>query len=94
MSKRAEDREGVEYGAEAPTVEVTVYRHGELIHRELCESEEAAADVMERWSDEVGVECFLDDLAVHHREGQILEPSAGESDRGEAYPRAEEAERS
>lgn len=70
----ADDREGVAYGGEAPTVEVTVYRAGELVHRELCESAEAAADVVDTWSEVEGVECVVDDLATKHRPGQILEP--------------------
>jgi hypothetical protein len=72
--EHAEDREGVEYGDEAPTVEVVVYRDGAEIHREACESEAAAADVVERWREVEGVECVIDDLATHHRAGQILEP--------------------
>jgi hypothetical protein len=71
---RADDREGVEYGGEAPTVEVTVYRDGTLVHRELCESAEAAADVVEIWSEVDGVECTIDDLGTEHHAGQILEP--------------------
>ncbi len=92
MGPPAEDREGVEYGGEAPTVEVTVYRHGELVHRELCESAEVAADVVERWGELDGVECFVDDLAVRHRPGQILEPESEESFPDDAYPRPETRE--
>jgi len=78
VGEQAEDREGVEYGAEAPTVEVVVYQHGRRIHRELCESAEAAADVAERWGELDGTECFVEDLAVTHRPGQILEPEVEE----------------
>jgi len=74
MSEHAEDREGMEYGAEAPTVEVLVYRDGGLIHRELCESAEAAAGVVEEWGELDGVTFSVDDLAVKHSPDQILEP--------------------
>ena len=64
------------------TVEVTVYRHGALVHRELCETEEEAAAIVEEWSELDGVECQVDDLSVHHRPGDILEPEpdAGPAD--------------
>lgn len=64
-----EDRES------APTVEVKVYRHGRLIHRELCESEADAASVLERWNEVDGAEFQVDDLAVHHVPSDILEPT-------------------
>ncbi|MCZ7527210.1 MAG: hypothetical protein M5U14_13015 [Acidimicrobiia bacterium] len=67
------DLSSADFG-ETPTIEVTVYRHGEVIHRELVESEEAAAEVVERWTEEPGVECSVDDLSVHHEAGDILEP--------------------
>jgi hypothetical protein len=57
------------------TVEVVVFRHGAQIHRELCESAEDAALVVERWSEQPGVECQVDDLSVHHRPDDILEPT-------------------
>jgi hypothetical protein len=57
-----------------PTIEVTVFRHGVVIERELCESERDARAAVARWSEIEGVTCQVDDLAVAHREGQILEP--------------------
>jgi hypothetical protein len=72
---------------EAPTVEVRVFRHGELVHTELCESEEQAALVVEQWSELDGVQCEVDDLTVKHRPGDIFEPEpavAGDED----YPPA------
>jgi hypothetical protein len=69
----AEDRAAVEYGGDAPTVEVTVYRRGEVIHRELCEAG-GVADVVDRWNEMEGVEVMVDDLSVRHRDGDILEP--------------------
>ena len=59
----------------APTVEVTVYRDGKVIHRELCESESDAAAVVDRWQETDGTEFQVDDLAVHHRPTDILEPT-------------------
>lgn len=78
MSGHADDASGIEYGDEAPALEVVVYRHGEVVHRELVESEEAAADVVDAWSEQEGVECTVDDLSVRHRAGDILEPEPSE----------------
>ena len=75
---------------EAPTVEVRVFRHGELVHRELCESEEQASLVIEEWSELDGVECEVDDLSVRHRPGEILGPEPAEL-RDEDYPAQAEA---
>jgi hypothetical protein len=70
----ADDREGIDFGGPAPTVQVLVYRDGALIHRELCESAEAASDTVDEWEEEEGVECVVEDLGVTHVAGQILEP--------------------
>lgn len=59
---------------DTPTVEVRVYRQGELVRRELCESEEEAASVVQEWSELDGVTCEVDDLSVRHRAGDVLEP--------------------
>jgi hypothetical protein len=77
---------------EAPTIEVRVFLHGELVHRELCESEDQAALVVEEWSELDGVDCEVDDLSVHHRPGEILEPEPAEL-REEAYPDQRELDR-
>lgn len=75
---------------ETPTIEVRVYRDGELIREELCESEEQAALVVQEWSELEGVSCEVDDLSIRHRQDDILEPdSAGP---WEDYPRAAEAQ--
>jgi hypothetical protein len=87
MGEHGDDLEGMAYGGEAPTVEVRVYRDGTLIHRELCESTETAADVVELWSEVEHVECVVDDLSVHHRQGEILEPG-DEAAPDESYPRS------
>jgi hypothetical protein len=87
IGEHAEDREAVEFGGEAPTVEVVVFRHGEQVHRELCESADAANDVVAEWVELDGVECVVDDLAVKHDVGEILEPDADEPFADDAYPR-------
>jgi hypothetical protein len=84
MVSESDDLTAMDYGDMAPTVEVIVYRHGEVVHRELCESAEAAA--VDQWSELDGVECSVDDLAVHHVGGQILEPDPDEPFDETAYP--------
>ncbi len=59
---------------DSPTIEIRVFRHGELVHTELCESEEEATLVVEEWADFDGVQCEVDDLTVKHRPGDIFEP--------------------
>ena len=86
MSEMFEEREGT------PTVEVRVYRDGALVHRELCESEEESAALVEQWAEQEGVECEIDDLSVRHRAGDVLEPDLAER-LGEDYPRASQADR-
>lgn len=61
-----------------PTIEVRVYRHGALIERELCESEQEAARLVETWSEFDDVTCQVDDLSFHHRPGDVLEPEPAE----------------
>jgi hypothetical protein len=56
------------------TIEVRVFRHGDLVHRELCESEEQASLVVDEWAEFDGVQCEVDDLSVRHQPGQILAP--------------------
>ncbi len=59
---------------EAPTIEVRVYRDGELISRELCESEDEAALTVDTWTELEGVTCEVDDLSGSHHPDEILEP--------------------
>ena len=70
---------GFDQTDEAPTVEVRVWRHGELVHTELCESEEQASLILEDWQEMDGVRCEVDDLSVRHRPGDILEPGEPEA---------------
>ena len=81
----------LDYGDTAPTVEVVVYRHGEVVHRELCESTEAAMDVVDEWSELDGVECMLEDLGAEHVPGQILELELDEPSEEDAYRSSPEA---
>ncbi len=53
----------VDGSAEARPIEVRVFRHGRLIHREWCESEEQASLVVDDWSEIEGVECEVGDLS-------------------------------
>jgi hypothetical protein len=58
-----------------PSIEVTVYRDGAVIHRELCETEAEATAVAEEWGELDAIECQIDDLSVHHRASDVLEPT-------------------
>lgn len=73
---------------ETPTLEVLVYRNGELIHREFCESEDEAADVVATWEESPGVECVVDDVSGHQHglESFEVEPVDTMAD----YPREEQ----
>lgn len=76
-----------ETGDGSPTIEVVVYQHGREIHRELCETAEAADEIASSWSELPGVECQVDDLATRHHPGEILEPDEGPGPLDEDYPR-------
>ncbi len=64
------------FGAESPTVEVVVFRDGREVARELCDTAEDAALVVERWSEDPGVVCQVDDLSERHRPEDIRDPVA------------------
>ena len=66
------------FGAESPTVEVVVFRDGREVSRELCDTAEDAALVVERWSEDPGVMCQVDDLSERHRPEDIRDPSPDE----------------
>jgi hypothetical protein len=59
---------------DTPRIEVRVYRHGELVQRELCDSEEDANSVVETWSEFDDVICEVDDLTVRHGPEDVLAP--------------------
>lgn len=79
---------------ERPSVEVRVFRYGELVHQVRCESAEEAASVVEHWSELDGIECEVEDLSAHHRRGDVLEPEPAtpeEDEYGRASPSEERA---
>jgi len=62
-------------GADPPgTVEVRVYRNGELLHSEVCESEEQAASIVDRWAEYPETTFEVDDLSIRHRPDEVLAP--------------------
>jgi len=76
---------GTLYDSGAPTIEVRIYRHDQLLIRELCESEEEATAVVEQWSDVDNVHVFVDDLSAHHGPEDILAPDEPLMGGGEDY---------
>ena len=62
-------------GSEAPTIEVVAFRDGREIARELYDTQEEATAAVERWSEVEGAVCQVDDLGVHHRPGEIRDPT-------------------
>jgi len=50
------------------TIEVRVYRDGDLVHRELCGSMEQAWLVIDDWAEMGGVSCEVGDLLVRRRD--------------------------
>ena len=69
---------------ETPAVEVRVYRDGELVHTELCESEEQAAAIVDWWEETPGVECELYDLSAPSPDEGAAEVSP--TDISDRYP--------
>jgi hypothetical protein len=59
---------------DTPRISVRVFRHGELIETELCDTEDEATRTVERWSELDDITCEVDDLTVRHRPGDVLEP--------------------
>jgi hypothetical protein len=75
-----------QYGpGNTPGTEVRVFRNDELIERVLCESEEEAAVVLEKWAEVDDVTCLVDDLSFHHTPDDVLEPEPAEPT-DEDYP--------
>ncbi len=67
-------------------------RHGKLIGRELCESEEQALLAVRSWTEYDGVECEVTDLSTrsHDGDGDTELLDEGQDD----YPDESELERS
>jgi hypothetical protein len=68
-----------EFDVGTPTLQVSVYEHGELIARVPCESTDEAADIIAQWEERDGVQCEVDDLAVHHGPDDVLAPEPEDS---------------
>jgi hypothetical protein len=71
-------------------IEVRLWRDGTMVARQWCEAPDDAAAVVSQWA-EWGISAVdVDDLSVHHRGGQILEPDlevdAAGADSEEEWP--------
>lgn len=58
----------------APTLQVNVYEEGRLIEQVACETATEAADVVSEWEERDGIQCEIEDLAVHHGPDDVLAP--------------------
>lgn len=74
------------YDSGAPTIEVRIYRDDVLLVRELCETEEDAAALVEQWSDAGNVYVVVDDLSARHGPEDILAPDDFVLDEDEGGP--------
>jgi hypothetical protein len=63
-----------EFDVGTPTLQVNVYEAGELIAQVACESAQEAAEAVAEWEEREGVECEVEDLAVHHEPTDVLSP--------------------
>jgi hypothetical protein len=77
---------GTLYDTGAQPVEVRIYDHGRLLTRELCESEDDAAAVVERWSDVANLFVVADDISAKHGPHDILAHEDPPMDPDEDYP--------
>lgn len=64
-----------QFGAESPTIEVIAFHDGREIGRELCDTPEEADLAVEQWTEQLGVTCQVDDLAIHHTPADVRDPS-------------------
>lgn len=65
---------------DTPTIEVRVYRDGNLVQRELCESDVEAAAVVDAWSEVEGIVCQVDDVSSESVPAGVLDPRRWEVD--------------
>jgi hypothetical protein len=63
----------------AAPIEVRVYRHATLMAREYCRSEEAAAAVVERWSDVASIIVVADGPSTGRPVGRLGTTSGREA---------------
>ena len=75
------------YDVGAPTLEVRIYDHDRLLATELCESEDDAREVVERWQDVANLFVVADDLSSKHRHEDVLAPDEPLAD-DDDYPSA------
>jgi hypothetical protein len=78
---------------DTPTIEVRIWHNGVLVSRELCETEEEAALLVDAAAEVEGVECTVDDLTFHHQPGDVAEPEPAEVRDEEQYAEALEQAR-
>lgn len=79
---------GMLYDTDAPTIEVRIYDHDQLLTRERCESEADAAAVVERWSDVANLFVVADDLSAKHGPDDVFAPEEPLTDIDEGCPLA------
>lgn len=82
---------GPQYDTGAPTLEVRIYDGARLLTRELCESEEEAAALVDQWSDVTNLSVVAEDLSSKHGPDDILAPGDPLVDRDDAYSIADVA---
>ncbi|WP_148611254.1 hypothetical protein [Nocardioides rubriscoriae] len=83
--------QSVHEGDSSPTIELCVYREGELLARELCESEEDAAEAARRWAETGNVTFTVDDVSFRHSPEDVLAPEPAGWDDDEPAPADEPA---
>jgi hypothetical protein len=76
---------GTLYDTGAPTIEVRIYSHDRLLTRELCESEDDVAAVIDGWSDVANLFVLVDDLPVENGPGDVIAHEAPDVDMAEDY---------
>lgn len=55
------------------TIEVRVYRYGQFIFSQRCESEEETRQAVRGWEEFDGVVCEVDDIVDGSRHGNVIE---------------------
>jgi hypothetical protein len=60
-----------------PAIELRVYRYGQFIFSQRCESEEETAEAVRGWEDVDGVVCEVDDITDGSRHGHVVEAEPG-----------------
>jgi hypothetical protein len=63
-----------------PRLEVRILRDGVVVQRELCETDEDAAAIVDSWADTEGVVVEVEDLTRSGRAAGVLDPRPWEVD--------------